>query len=203
VEKKVCNQAASSELLAATITPLHGEAVADDAPRKVCISDCSILVVEPALDEMLQLVMSLSRLGMHVTAAVSFAQAKQLLASNAPSIVLTALRLGAYNGLHLVLYGQALRQNQAALVAAADADRSMQSDVEGMGATFLVKPFDHRDLIGAMMQTVFRGPSPTPVRPPYERRSGDRRASSRPVIFDRRRGPDRRQVVWPAPFSTV
>jgi DNA-binding NtrC family response regulator len=163
------------------------------------LSDHSILIVEPSLDDLLQSVLMMSRMGLHVTAAATFAQAKQLLNTSPPSVLFTALRLGIYNGLHLVLHGKSSRPSLAALVAAPVADPVLQADAEAMGATFLVKPFSERELIGALMQTLFRRDAESqPIRPPYERRQSQRRESELPVSPDRRAS-DRRRVPWPAP----
>lgn len=169
-------------------------ALPNDTPT---FADYSILVVDPALEDLLPVILTLSRLGLRVTAAASFAQAKQLLSSNPPSVLLAAVRLGIYNGLHLVLHGKAVRPEMAAFIASPASDPVLRADAEAMGATFMVKPLAERDLIGAIMQTLFRQDlGVMPLHPPFERRSDDRRTTVRGVSPERRIA-DRRRIVCP------
>lgn len=165
----------------------------------------SVLVVEPVLDDLIPLVSTLSRAGFRVTAAASFAQATPLLNLGTPAILMAAVRLGVYNGLHLVLRGKAIRPTLAALVFAPDTDPVLRADAEAMGATFVVKPIDERELIAAVAQTYFRrdrvGP---PIRAPFERRVADRRAGIHPSFPERRvveRRQDFRLLLSGCPFA--
>jgi DNA-binding NtrC family response regulator len=164
----------------------------------------SILVVEPALDELVRTVAALSDAGFHVTAAEGFPQAKHLLSPRAPSVLLTSLRLGCYNGLHLVVRGKALQSQLAAIVTSSDADAALQSDAEALGATFVLKPITTDQLIASILKTYFRRHDDDgPIRPPFERRVGQRRAlqAIEPISVDRR-GPDRRRPLpWLVPPS--
>src|SRR5690606_15913419 len=156
----------------------------------------SILVVEPAIEELLALVATLSAAGFRVTAADSFAHAKPLLTAHPPAILLTALRPGVHNGLHLLLRGKAARPDMAALVTSPVADPVLQADAEAMGATFIVKPVTDRDLIAAVLRTVYqRDPESRPIRPPFERRVADRRTSEQPYSPERRVGERRRDLA--------
>ena len=156
----------------------------------------SVLIVEPSLDELVLLMSRLNNAGFQVTAAESFAQARPILASQPPSILITALRLGAYNGLHLVLRGKTVRPDMAALVTSPITDSVLQADAEAMGATFVVTPITERELIGAVLQTFFRDESQLPIRPPFERRMSDRRAAEGVLTEDRRGGDRRRVLPW-------
>lgn len=171
---------------------LRSSAWAADASRK----PVSVLVVEPTLAELLPLVSTLSRAGFHVSAAQTFQQARSLLTSQQPSILVTALRLGAYNGLHLVLRGKAIRPEMAALVLSTEADVVLQAEAEAMGATFIVKPITERELLAAVGQTFFRRDPSSPVRRPFERRQRERRAQVATVTPEQRTAERRR--IWPA-----
>lgn len=167
------------------------------SPPVPALADCTILVVDPALEDLLPVILMMSRLGLRVTAAASFAQAKQLLSSSPPSVLLAAVRLGIYNGLHLVLHGKAVKPNMAALIASPASDPVLRADAEAMGATFMVKPLGERDLIGAIMQTLFRQDlGVMPLHPPFERRNQDRRTSELGFSPERRTA-DRRRIVCP------
>jgi two-component system, response regulator RegA len=156
---------------------------------------CSVLIVEPSLDELLVLMSRLTTRGFRVTVAETFAQAKPLLLSQPPSVLMTALRLGAYNGLHLVLRAKTIRPEIAALVTCRADDIVLRADAEAMGATFIVTPIAEKDLIAAVLQTISRGQAATPpIRPPFERRLGERRAAVE-SFDDERRSTDRRRVL--------
>jgi DNA-binding NtrC family response regulator len=156
-------------------------------------------VVEPSLDELLVVMSRLATAGFHVTVAESFAQARPFLAAQPPALLITALRLGAYNGLHLVLRGKAIDPRMKAIVTTSHADVVLQADAEAMGATFVVTPVGERDWLGAVLQTVYRVEGSPPIRPPFERRVRERRASLMLVPADRRIGDRRRSLPWLVP----
>jgi DNA-binding NtrC family response regulator len=156
-----------------------------------------VLVVEPTIDELLALVTTLSRAGFNVTAAQSFAEARPFLAVRPPAVLLTALRLGLYNGLHLVVRGKAIRPDMAALVMSSAPESVLQAEADALGATFLVRPFTPRDLIGAVLQTAFRSDmAAPPLRAPFERRLADRRGTVASFDPERRRSERRRVLPW-------
>jgi hypothetical protein len=73
----------------------------------------------------------------------------------------------------------------------------LQAEAEGLGATFVVKPTTTQESIAAILQTVFRTDSSAgPIRPPFERRRGERRGTVQPVGEDRRRSDRRRKIGW-------
>ena len=162
----------------------------------------SVLVVEPDLSELLTLSSMLSASGFHVTAAASFAQARVLLGgARSFGVLLTTLRLGMYNGLHLVVRGRCVQPTMAALVLASPEDALLQTEAEKLGATFVVKPTTSRECIAAILQTVFRrDPASEPVRAPFERRVGERRASAESIASERRRSDRRRTIPWLVPL---
>jgi DNA-binding NtrC family response regulator len=159
----------------------------------------SVLVVEPSLDELLVVMSRLATAGFRVTVAESFAQARPFLAAQPPALLITALRLGAYNGLHLVLRGKAIDPRMKAIVTTNVADMVLQADAETMGATFVVTPIGEREMLGAVLQTVFRPDGAPPIRPPFERRARERRAALTLVASDRRVSDRRRSLPWLVP----
>ena len=131
-----------------------------------------------------------------VTVAETFAKAKDRLNTRPPALLVTEIRLGEYNGLHLVLRGKAQRPSMAALVMSSMADPVLQTEAEAMGATFLVKPLENSELLAAVTRTLFqRDRSEGPVRPPFERRKGDRRAAIMVIGPERRAGERRRDLA--------
>ena len=138
-------------------------------------SPASAVVVEPLLVEALFVVSLLSELGFTVTVSDNFQDAKARLLG-APTMLVTELRLGEYNGLHLVFRAKSNRPDMAAIIRTQIADPLLQLEAERMGATFVLKPTSAQDFRAAVCRTLFRRPdSFDPIRPPFERRHSDRR----------------------------
>jgi DNA-binding NtrC family response regulator len=114
------------------------------------------LVVEAAVDDLVPLVSALTEAGFQVTAAGTFLQARTLLDARPPALLMTAVRLGLYNGLHLVLRGTAVKPDLAAVVTSTVADPVLQREAEALGATFVVTPVEQKDLVAAVLRTLFR-----------------------------------------------
>jgi two-component system response regulator RegA len=175
---------------------LQMDSLGDAAPTvSRPLAAATALVVDPSLTEALAAVALLTGRGFEVTVAETFIKAKERLNVRVPAVLITEVRLGEYNGLHLVLRGKAHRPSLAALVTSAVNDPVLQADAEAMGATFLVKPIDEKHFIAAVMRTLFqRDRSEGPVRAPFERRSQDRRASFVIIAPDRRHSERRRDI---------
>jgi DNA-binding NtrC family response regulator len=151
------------------------------------------LVVEPAVGDTLVLVPVLSALGFQVTATESFDEARRSLHSP-PRLLITELRLGEFNGLHLVLRGLSARPDMAAIVTTTVDDPVLRNETEAMGATFIIKPTSSEEFQAAIVRTVLRDrqANVTPIRAPFERRRVERRALSPIELLMERRLGDRR-----------
>ncbi len=146
------------------------------------------LVVEPSLAEALSLHSALSDLGFQVSISDNFNDAKARLRP-AISLLVTELRLNEYNGLHLVFRAKSVRREMAAMIRTQISDPLLQLEAERMGATFVLKTAGAAEFRAAVCRTLFRPPdSVDPIRPPFERRHEDRRAtqSSSDIHPDRR-----------------
>ncbi len=156
------------------------------------------LVVEPSLQDALSIVSTLEACRFHVTVADTFAKAKDRLSLRPPEVLVTEIRLADYNGLHLVLRGKSQRPDMAALVMSSVPDPVLQADGEAMGATFMLKPVDPKELAAAVFRTIFLQKSSTrpagPIRAPFERRIAERRAVVVPISRDQRTGERRRDL---------
>ena len=158
------------------------------------------LVVEAAVDDLVPLVSALTEAGFQVTAAGTFLQARTLLDARPPALLMTAVRLGLYNGLHLVLRGTAVKPDLAAVVTSTVADPVLQREAEALGATFVVTPVEQKDLVAAVLRTLFRTDrSQGPIRPPFERRVLERRTLAESRIPDRRMAERRRAPPFSPP----
>jgi DNA-binding response OmpR family regulator len=158
------------------------------------MASASALIVDPALSDALFSVGVLSDLGFHVTVAENFHEALERLRVP-PTLLMADIRLGEFNGLHLVLRGKAAKRDLAAIVTSAVADSVLQSEAEQLGATFVQKPTSTEELRAAVCRTLLRTGS-EPIRPPFERRQADRRDAPHPFSHPERRvGARRRDVL--------
>jgi DNA-binding response OmpR family regulator len=176
----------------------------DDFFRADPSTALSALIVDPTPASLRHVVSVLSKAGFQAIAAESFARAKALLAGQRPDILVTAIRLGEYNGLHLALRGKANRTDLAALVTSPVSDPVLMADAESMNATFIVTPVSDEELVAAVWRTLFRSSgSSEQIRPPFERRRQERRAIAS-VEFagpDRRERAERRRMGAPHPVQ--
>lgn len=159
----------------------------------------SALVVEPSEEDAIRSVCALTSVGFTVTLADNFHQAKTLLDMQPPLVLVTEVRLGAYNGLQLALRHDEGLGRPAAIVMSAFADPVLQQEAERAGATFVVKPVPEPELVAAVYRTLMRQHSPDgvmhPIRPPFERRTHERRTATTTAIDAGRRQADRRRDI--------
>ena len=154
------------------------------------------LVIDPDPADLFFVISALTLGGFHVTVADSFHEASAILGSRPPAVMVTEVRLGEYNGLHLLLKGRSARPNMAVVVTSRWVDQMLVSEAEAMGGTFVSKPTSKEELLAAVFRTLFRPIGEAggrPIRPPFERRHTTRRGvgvSTREP--DRRHQPDRR-----------
>jgi two-component system, NtrC family, response regulator AtoC len=152
-----------------------------------------VLIVQP--DELARQDMTnaLAAVGFIVTEASSFEAAKRVLDRAAIDVLLTELRLGKYNGLHLVIRAQSVRADVVAVIISPTADRVLQREADALGATFVLGPPNVNELRAAVLRTVHRDRRSTELlRPPFERRRSERRLTGHPVAEAERRVRDRR-----------
>ena len=161
-------------------------------------SPFSALVVEPNELDMVSIVSALAGAGFTVSATDNYQDAKTLLATHPPLVLVTEVRLGAYNGLQLALRAESAVPRITVVVASGFADPVLQRDAERAGATFALKPLTGDELLAAVYRTALRRPSAgvfEPIRPPFERRLTERRQASAEVDIDRRLATRRRDIA--------
>src|SRR5947208_16170064 len=109
-----------------------------------------VLVVESDPSDLSSIVGLLRSAGYRVAAAAAFDEAKLLLASESPDLLITGLRLGPYNGLHLVLRSRADHPAMAAIVTSQYPDAVLEAEAQRQHAGFLLKPVTDRELLAAI-----------------------------------------------------
>jgi CheY-like chemotaxis protein len=163
-------------------------------------SPFSALVVEPNEVDLVRVVSVLAGAGFTVTATDNYQDARNRLAAAPPLVLVTEIRLGAFNGLQLALRAEAAGGRRVSVVVtSAFPDPVLQRDADRVGATFALKPLTAAALLAAVYRTAMRRPYANgalePIRPPFERRSGERRIASLVVEFERRSAERRRGIA--------
>ena len=102
---------------------------------------------------MRKLVLGMSALAL-VASAAAFEEAKQLLASESPDLLLTGLRLGPYNGLHLILRSRIDHPDMAAIVMTHVSDPVLEAEAQRQHAGFLLRPLSDRVLLDAITRSL-------------------------------------------------
>ena len=159
----------------------------------------SALVVEPNEADLIGIVSALTGSGFRVSATDNYPDAKALLSTHPPLVLVTEICLGAYNGLQLALRAGSLKPRVTVIVTSGYSDSVLQRDAERVGATFALKPFDASELLAAVYRTAARHPNASgaldPIRAPFERRRAERRQSAALASVERRVVNRRRDVA--------
>lgn len=161
------------------------------------------LVVEPDLSQLIFVLSALSSLRFDVTVASTFKEARNALTASRPMILIADLRLGEYNGLHLVLRGKSAYRHLPALITSHVHDEVLQREAEQLGATYVTLPTEHEEFVAAVSRTILRADVKNPVRPPFERRQRQRRSAASTPVSGERRFADRRRELDAALQSVV
>jgi CheY-like chemotaxis protein len=162
-------------------------------------SPFSVLLVEPDHVDRLLAHSALISAGLTVAATNSYEDAHAQLVANPPLVLVTSIRLGVHDGVLLALRAQAISARTAIILTSSVPDPVRQRDAERIGATFVLKPITSEELLAAIQRTTLRhvdGNAVEPIRPPFERRRGDRRVNqTATVVEERRQGPRRRDIA--------
>lgn len=112
-----------------------------------------VLVVddEPALLEALTI--ALERAGRTVVACRSFAQARQAVLDDGFDVLVTDVRLGAFNGIQLAVMARDKHPDMRIVVFSGYDDPVLREEASRLKATYLVKPVSAESLI-----TLITGP---------------------------------------------
>jgi two-component system response regulator PilR (NtrC family) len=133
------------------------------------MKNAAILVVDGNTSELATLVESLRNAGYDAVGADTFETARRLLHTQWYDLLVTDLRLAAYNGLHLVFHCRVLNPTATAIVLSPIHDVSIESETRRFGAHFVAGPVEPKTLL-ALVGMVLEGaqqqathPSGTPA----------------------------------------
>jgi len=110
------------------------------------------LVVEPDQADRDLLVATLTSAGLVVTATDTFSRAHTRLVRRPPAVLITEIRLGYHNGLHLAHIARWLRRQMILVVTSHYRDPVLTRDAAALGATFVPKPLSP----GRLLLTLYR-----------------------------------------------
>jgi DNA-binding NtrC family response regulator len=99
-----------------------------------------VLLVDTRSATLRRLSDTLQRAGHVVVEATSFDEAKHALLIRRPSALISALRLGAFNGLHLVHLGRIENPQLQAIILSTDRDIQLHDEIHAAGAMLLIEP---------------------------------------------------------------
>jgi DNA-binding NtrC family response regulator len=117
----------------------------------------SILVVDEHEPAVSATVAALVDAGYAATGAHSFREAAQILVEAPPALLIASVRLGAYNGLHLLVRGRAERPDLAAIMIGAPS-AAVESEARRLGAAaYVTQPFEMDALLGCAADAIRAG----------------------------------------------
>jgi DNA-binding NtrC family response regulator len=89
-----------------------------------------------------RLINVLSGAGYRTSGAATFAEAKQVLGQSTADLVIAEERLGAFNGLHVIVLGRAYRPDLKAIVMTAQKDAALETDARRLNVDCVVDSAD-------------------------------------------------------------
>ena len=98
---------------------------------------------------------ALSAAGYRVVTSTSFADGKALLEAEVPpALLIVSVRLGAYNGLHLVIRGRLDHPGMAAVLASDMHDPMLAAEAASYGAAYLPGAVDRETVVSRAIQAL-------------------------------------------------
>jgi DNA-binding response OmpR family regulator len=99
-----------------------------------------ILIVSNDCARLANMLDALNTAGHRAAGATSFEEATRLLTCRPPDVVIADERLGAFNGLHVIMRARAERPSVSAIVTTPARDRGLEADARRLNVACVVKP---------------------------------------------------------------
>lgn len=106
-----------------------------------------ILIVDDTAATLGALSELLSVAGFDVATAADFEQAKRKVDEESPDLLIVDIRLGPYNGLHLVVRERLAHPERPVIMTTGFPDTLLEAEARRYGAEFMEKPIRSADLI--------------------------------------------------------
>jgi DNA-binding NtrC family response regulator len=132
--------------------PLHKSCgiMRNEIPASATGDGKHVLIVDDDCGVLSLIEQWLTAAGCRVVACSQYQIARDHLQHTPPDILLTDVRLGAFNGLQLVLLAKAQRSNTQVIVMSGFADPLLQKEIERWGAGFIAKPLTRDQVLVAL-----------------------------------------------------
>src|SRR4051812_268210 len=115
-----------------------------------------IVVVSPNGERLNTLLDGLLGAGYMASGASSFAEGKQLVETESPDLVIADERLGAFNGLHLIVMGRAQHPAMKAIVTSHAEDAALENDARRLDVRCLVESTELSGWLASVSSTLDR-----------------------------------------------
>ncbi len=116
-----------------------------------------IVVVDDDQQVLKYLIEMLQEAGYDTVACDRYQDAKALLSTMRPDLLLTDIRLGAYNGLQLGIYARDDHPGLPVIVLTGYEDPTLRDEAKRAGALFLMKPITRIVLLAAISKALLVG----------------------------------------------
>jgi DNA-binding NtrC family response regulator len=97
---------------------------------------------------------TLNDAGYVASGASTFDEAKHLLETRSPDLVIADERLGAFNGLHVIVVGRARHPLMKAIVTSRVKDEGLECDAKRLNVQCLVQPTRASDWLASISRTL-------------------------------------------------
>ena len=150
----------------------------------------------------------LERAGHDVTVAGSASEASTMLARSSPDLLLSELRLGAFNGIHLAIRHRSSHPKMRTIILDSAYDPVLAGDARHCEATYLVEPVSEAQLLTAVSRTLTekvpsrRWPRKRP-HSPVEVNAAEQVARVLDLSYGGLRLETERAANFPGPFHVV
>ncbi len=118
-----------------------------------------VLIVDDVPDTLNALAEFLKRSGYESLTASTFEEARKVADDQQPDLMIVDIRLGEYNGLHLVIRERLAHPDRPIIVISGYADDQTAAEVRQYGAEFLPKPVRPYELV-ALVKRLLDEPGP-------------------------------------------
>jgi DNA-binding response OmpR family regulator len=106
-----------------------------------------VLIVSTSAERSAAMVNLLTGSGYNVIAASGFKEAVRALVDHSPDLLISEVRLGAFNGLHLAIRCRITHPAMRTIVLDRTHDSGLELDAQRHGAIYLVEPVDEVELL--------------------------------------------------------
>jgi DNA-binding NtrC family response regulator len=119
-----------------------------------------VLVVNTDRDALASMATALKAAGYVPTLTADFEDATAALEAGGFCVLLTAERLDAHNGLHLIMRARATRPTMGTIVTTPKADPALEAEATMFGAQCIIAPWDHpTDLLDTLARFARAAPT--------------------------------------------